>query len=150
VHGGVKASTTGNVTGIYDMSGGSWERVAGYVNNGHENLTIQVKVLLEAPGKYKNVYEALTSSGTTATTGNDNQQKNYESTEKIFGDAIYEVSSTISSWYSDTAICPVSNNPFFRLGGYYNYASQAGIFHFADAYGGISENDSFRPSVVVY
>lgn len=132
------------------MSGGSWERVAGYVNNGHENLTIQVKVLLEAPGKYKNVYEALTSSGTTATTGNDNQQKNYESTEKIFGDAIYEVSSTISSWYSDTAICPVSNNPFFRLGGYYNYASQAGIFHFADAYGGISENDSFRPSVVVY
>lgn len=150
MHGGVKASTTGNVTGIYDMSGGSWERVAGYVNNGHENLTIQVKVLLEAPGKYKNVYEALTSSGTTATTGNDNQQKNYESTEKIFGDAIYEVSSTISSWYSDTAICPVSNNPFFRLGGYYNYASQAGIFHFADAYGGISENDSFRPSVVVY
>ena len=82
MHGGVKASTTGNITGIYDMSGGSWERVAGYVNNGHENLTIQVKVLLEAPGKYKNVYEALTSSGTTATTGNDNQQKNYESTEK--------------------------------------------------------------------
>ena len=27
---GVKASTTGNVYGIYDMSGGSWERVAAY------------------------------------------------------------------------------------------------------------------------
>ena len=35
---GVLASTTGNVTGIYDMSGGSWERVAGYLDNGNWNL----------------------------------------------------------------------------------------------------------------
>ena len=34
---GVLASTTGNVTGIYDMSGGSWERVAGYLDNGNWN-----------------------------------------------------------------------------------------------------------------
>mgnify|MGYP005760656887 CR=1 FL=1 len=150
MHGGVKASTTGNITGIYDMSGGSWERVAGYVNNGSNNLTSYAKPLLEASEKHKNIYEAITSSGTIATTGNDDRLKNYERMSLIYGNAIYETSSTISSWYSDTAICPVSNNPFFRLGGYYNYASQAGIFHFADAYGGISENDSFRPSVVVY
>jgi len=35
---GVLASTTGNVTGIYDMSGGNWERVAGYLDNGNWNL----------------------------------------------------------------------------------------------------------------
>ena len=26
--GGVKASTTGNITGVYDMSGGAWEYTA--------------------------------------------------------------------------------------------------------------------------
>ena len=30
---GVLSSTTGNVYGIYDMSGGAWERVAGYLDN---------------------------------------------------------------------------------------------------------------------
>ena len=35
---GILASTTGNVTGIYDMSGGNWERVAGYLDNGNGNL----------------------------------------------------------------------------------------------------------------
>ena len=35
---GVLASTTGNVYGIYDMAGGAWERVAGYLDNGNERL----------------------------------------------------------------------------------------------------------------
>ncbi len=35
---GQLASTTGNVYGIYDMSGGAWERVAAYYDNGHKNL----------------------------------------------------------------------------------------------------------------
>ena len=35
---GILASTTGNITGIYDMSGGTWERVAGYLDNGSANL----------------------------------------------------------------------------------------------------------------
>ena len=32
---GKLASTTGNVYGIYDMSGGAWEYTAGYLDNGH-------------------------------------------------------------------------------------------------------------------
>ena len=35
---GMLASTTGNITGIYDMNGGAWERVAGYLDNGNESL----------------------------------------------------------------------------------------------------------------
>ena len=35
---GVKASTTGTVYGVYDMSGGAWEYIAAYVNNGDSNL----------------------------------------------------------------------------------------------------------------
>lgn len=33
-----KASTTGNVTGIYDMNGGAWEYVAAYYDNGNNYL----------------------------------------------------------------------------------------------------------------
>ena len=33
-----KASTTGNVTGIYDMNGGAWEFVAAYYDNGNNYL----------------------------------------------------------------------------------------------------------------
>ena len=32
------ASTTGNVTGIYDMNGGSWELIAGYLDNENQAL----------------------------------------------------------------------------------------------------------------
>ena len=35
---GMLASTTGNVTGIYDMNGGSWERVAAYIDNVNGSL----------------------------------------------------------------------------------------------------------------
>lgn len=35
---GKLSSTTGNVTGVYDMAGGSWEMVAGYLDNGNSNL----------------------------------------------------------------------------------------------------------------
>ena len=35
---GVLSSTTRNVTGVYDMAGGAWERVAGYLDNGNGNL----------------------------------------------------------------------------------------------------------------
>ena len=35
---GVLSSTTRNVTGVYDMAGGAWERVAGYLDNSNENL----------------------------------------------------------------------------------------------------------------
>ena len=34
-------STTGNVTGVYDMNGGAWEYVAAYWNNGNGNLSGQ-------------------------------------------------------------------------------------------------------------
>ena len=35
---GQMASTTGNTTGVYDMNGGAWERVAGYLDNKNGNL----------------------------------------------------------------------------------------------------------------
>lgn len=42
---GRKASTAGNVTGIYDMNGGSWEYVAAYYDNGNNYLNTYGKTL---------------------------------------------------------------------------------------------------------
>ena len=58
---GTKASTTGTIYGIYDMSGGTWERTAGLVNNGNENLTKYGQSLMNAlnngkSSKYVTVY----------------------------------------------------------------------------------------------
>ncbi len=35
---GQSASNTGTIYGIYDLSGGTWERTAAIINNDNENL----------------------------------------------------------------------------------------------------------------
>ena len=138
-------STTGNVWGIYDMSGGAWEYVAAYVNNGHENLVTYGETLINADTRYKDVYQA---SGTTD--GNDNQEQNYNlsTPEKgKYGDAVYETSSSYSytnSWYSDYSDLPCSEYPFFSRSGEYLYASYSGAFCFQDYSGNTVGNTSFR------
>ena len=49
-------STTGTVHGVYDMSGGAWEYVAAYVDNGDSNLTSYGSSLVNGDAKVKNVY----------------------------------------------------------------------------------------------
>ena len=53
----VKQSTTGNVTGIYDMCGGAWEYVAAYYDNGTSNLNGNEKDVFETDGTLKSEYE---------------------------------------------------------------------------------------------
>ena len=127
---GQKASTTGNIYGIYDMSGGAWERVAAYVNNGHDNLQIYGKSVVEGTAKYKDVYEQGAS---------DTQELNYGKAASKYGDAIYETSNGYSgsgaSWYSDWTDFVGNSNVFFYRGGGYSGAAGAGIFYFGRTYG---------------
>ena len=106
---GVLASTTGNVTGIYDMNGGAWENVAGYLDNQNENLTRYGKSLdgnikYFEGGKvnptYASLWEAYETSeeektnkislgdGTTLTQGelwdwNKREEKHHEARKRI-------------------------------------------------------------------
>ena len=50
---GKLASTTGNATGVYDMSGGAWERVAAYLDNGDSYLSSQGGIYFEKKGTSK-------------------------------------------------------------------------------------------------
>ena len=135
-------STTGNVYGVYDMSGGAWEYVAAYVNNGNGNLTNYGSSLVNGDPKTKNVY-------TKART--DSYENNYQQNKGVYGDAVYETSTSGSgttSWYSDYSIFPYSSNPFFLRGGYYNNGSGAGVFCFIYNDGGGNGDYSFRPVLV--
>ena len=134
-------STTGNVWGVYDMSGGAWEYVAAYVNNGNSSLTSYGSRLVNGDAKTKNVYTKASS---------DSYENNYQKNKGIYGDAVYETSTSGSgntSWYSDYSNFPNTNIPFFVRGGSCNDGSYAGMFYFHwDV--GYGSNYSFRPVLV--
>ena len=144
---GSQVSTTGNATGVYDMSGGAYEYVAAYVNNGHSNLSAYGNSLVnETDTKYKDTYRA------SATNGNDNQQTNYNyaqptETSGHYGDATWETSSNYTgstSWCGDYSYFPYTSDLFFLRGGYYSATSIAGVFNFSCSNGGANSNCTFR------
>ena len=152
---GVNASTTGNVTGVYDMSGGNWERTAAYVNNGSNSLILYGgELTIEGTAsKYRNVYESTVSDGTDA------QIADYDLTRPSkghYGDAIWETSSQTGesnpaySWYSDHSAFPQGGSPFFIYGGYHNDSSVAGVFSFIYSAGVPFSYDGFRVSLAVF
>ena len=140
---GVKASTTGNVYGVYDMSGGAWEYVAAYVNNGNSSLTSYGNSLYTSTdSKTKNVYAKGSS---------DNNSSNYSANAGVYGDAVYETSTNgngSTSWYSDYSNFSSASTPFFGRGGYCENSTGAGVLAFLNHNGGASSSVSFRPVLV--
>ena len=137
-------STTGNVYGIYDMSGGSWEYVASYVNNESGSLTTYGASLVNSSNtNLKQMYELGSS---------DDREPHYQANKGKYGDAVYETSTAgtgSSSWYGDYSYFPYSSDPFFLRGGRYLDSSGAGAFAFLDRSGSSHNNRSFRPVLVV-
>ena len=144
----VGQSTTGNITGIYDMSGGSFEYVAAYANNNDAILSTNGASLLNATSN-KNIY---TGSGTSSA-------NTYKANKNIYGDAIYETSfetydntdcsmtSTAgrcnrSSWNDNWSYMLVSGEVLAR-GGDYSAGSFSGIYNFHDN-SGLATDYSFR------
>ena len=136
-------STTGNVWGVYDMSGGAWEYVAAYVDNGNANLTkYGASLVNSSDARTKNVYTKASS---------DSYENNYQQNKGVYGDAVYETSTSGSgttSWYSDYSIFPYASFPFFVRGGSYNIGSNAGVFSFDNLTGNSGGYYSFRPVLV--
>ena len=141
-------STTGTVYGIYDISGGSYEYVAAYVNNGNSNLTTYGSSLVNAASYMKDVYDM--GSG-------DTRAANYAANSDVYGDAIYETSSgtyntsgdsNTQSWHGDYSGFPSSTSPFFPRGGGFGSGSYAGAFYFDNLNGGAHSVYGFRPVLV--
>ena len=134
---GQLASSTGNIYGIYDLNGGSFERIAAYIDtsvaltNGQE--------LVNAPERHKNVYEA---------SEDETSENNFEINSKAYGDAIYEISSyenQYSAWFSDYSRFSFGTDAFLvRGGGYYSTMLESGIFFYNMNAGVAATNGGFR------
>ena len=128
------------------MSGGAYEYTAAYVNNGNSNLTTYGSTLVNAAGKYKDVY----SKGSS-----DSYEPNYAMSTPDrghYGDAIWETSSRTNwtgSWYSDYSSFPSSFSPFFHRGGVCGGTSGTGVFVFSGGSGYYSSS-GFRVVVLVF
>ncbi len=138
---GYKASTTGNITGIYDMSGGAWEYVAGYMSSSSDASGFTSDEL-NTYSKYLDIYP----SNSTITSYNN----------RILGDATGEMgpfydyadndggSRYHNSWYEDRSYFIASSHPWFLRGGTYVYGVLAGQFYFYRYTGSISTYGGFR------
>ena len=151
---GTGASTTGNIYGVYDMSGGGLDYVMGNmktsdnlgqmsgmqdnnVNSGftginYDGTSVSGRAYPES--KYYDVY-------TYGTSGTD------LSTRYITGDATYEISQgdgKSTGWYSDYTSFVSTQWPWFYRGGGFNNTTVAGVFFSTCGGGGAGNGSTFR------
>ena len=127
-----KQSSTGNKTGIYDLSGGTTDRIVAYYTEGSQDYLDNASSLVN---DYK---DENTKRYVTAYTGTS------VSSAYKPGDATYET----SGWHGDSASFVSSENPFFTRGGGRNNANDgAGIFNFVNNAG--YSGNSFRMCLII-
>ena len=136
---GVKASTTGNVYGVYDMSGGSYEYTMGnMVNELNQFYPSNANNWSNTTYPLSKYYDSYTY-GTTY-----NNSSAYA--RGRLGDATVEMAPTGNkgNWYSDYAVFPYSSGPWFNRGGNYGTDMGAGAFAFNSYDGSARKDISFR------
>lgn len=139
---GQTASSTGNIYGIYDLSGGLGEFTAGYIEAGkyYEEFGGNLK---GDSDPYKSKYEG------TSNIYSDNYIQAVNA--KRLGEGIWETSNTGSgsiAWNDDDARFCYISYPFFRRGGSYGDKSKAGIFAYSCNTGGSILNAGFRAILI--
>ena len=159
-----KASTTGNISGVYDISGGNWEYVMAVIkdSNGLPISGKNSKYNSGFNGTYGNelgrktdgikfpetIYYDLYASNSIES-GDDTWYK-YENGH--LGDAIKEVAiskeneTSISRgiWYSDYAYFPTTTGPWIGRGGDFHDKTGIGVLNFGHDSGRASSSGCFR------
>ncbi|MGM9879165.1 MAG: hypothetical protein ACI31R_03990 [Bacilli bacterium] len=150
------ASTTGNIYGIYDMSGGADDYVMGNIVSSDGTT-----MLSGYTTSYNSGYIGVLQDGSTFT-GTYNYPENKYLDKYSFagtfsktkisklGDAIKEVKiSTQDSWYSNRGYVPYSLQPWLGRGGSYQNISYAGVFCSFSQRGSAYNNDYITSTRIV-
>lgn len=166
---GMKGSSTGNITGVYDLSGGLWERVSGYISDGSSQLTSNgTNSTYGSSGSLMgtnftanpNGYQSLSTRTYTIYPYNstdDNSAQNYTAYKGLlsstydYGDSILETSTggaDSTSWNSDHSYFAYTASPLFQRGGTYHNGSNAGSFAFYRTSGSAHYDSGFRAVLV--
>ena len=141
---GMLASTTGNIYGVYDLSGGAWEYTAGWDTLSSSSFITSYGKAIDGTIYFSTNGE---SDRTKTAYRNGTNQFNGEKKKEVCrtGDGIKETwISGSDSWFNDYSNCVVSFSPFSLRGGICDDGGDAGVF-FSDSYGGFPDSDtSFR------
>ena len=132
---GQYASTTGNVYGVYDMSGGAWEYVMGsYSTNLSQSSgsTGSMKTAVKPP--YVDIYNITSNNSCTWNTNGSG----------CGGHALFET----AGWGGDYSHFVSSSNPWFERGGVAGNGSGAGVFASGRTYGSTGSNFGFRVALL--
>ena len=139
---GYLASTTGNISGIYDMSGGAWEYMASYRSNTYGSSGFDASSISNYNSKYFDVYPS------------DSEVTTYN--KRILGDATGELGPFYyykdsdngqryhTTWGADNAYFVEASGPWFLRGGDYTHGAVAGSFAFGRNTGSAGSYLSFR------
>ena len=139
---GYLASTSGNISGVYDISGGSWEYLASYITGKLGLSGFSTTTLANYDSKYLDTYNASSAISTYKyrilgdATGEMGPFKQY-----LDGD---NTSRWHSSWYDDYSDFVESSYPWFVRSGHYTYGVLCGAFYFSRHTGGTHSSDGFR------
>ena len=141
---GMLASTTGNIYGVYDLSGGAWEYTANWD-------TLSSSSYITSYGKAVDGIIYFSTNGESDRTKtayrNGTNQFNGEKIKEVCrtGDGIKETwISGSDSWFNDYSYCVGSGSPFSMRGGYYDDGDSAGVFYSSYNTGGPYSGISFR------
>ncbi len=139
---GVKTSTTGNVYGVYDMSGGASERMMANYGNYPSNSNLDPVSIND---KYIDRYTGI----------------NYGYNGLKYGDAIYETSNGAvyngsswlgngtAAWDTNSSYMPYTDMSWFARGGTYASGGSNGPFAYINYYGGAYIDYTFRVTVII-
>lgn len=147
---GKLASTTGNITGVYDMSGGVWEYTMGNISSVTTGYTFYPSSSSFASSWYTTDTAKYVTTYAYDKTNTTNQ---IAYNRGRLGDATSEVvlsTGSTGGWYSDYAYSPYSINAWFYHGGGHDNGSGAGVFSFYYSNGNYSKVSSSRAALVSF
>ena len=142
-------TTTQNVYGVYDLSGGASEYIAAYINNSNQYLVYGKNgegYLLSdnSNTKYKTIYSNTNEEQSYT---ERNGTLNYKSNSLKRGDAIFETSMNgyqSTSWNTNSSFFMQYDVPFMVRGGTFADSVSAGLFNYNACNGQANASESFR------
>ena len=157
---GVKGSSTGNITGVYDVNGCIYEYIASYITNGNSSLStygssFAYTIANATPQTNNRSTKWATAypydSSNDSYTNNWTKYNSFKSIAYGFGDAILETSTSgigSTSWNGDYSTFAYMSSSFFMRGGACNTGSGAGTFFFDSSDGYCYFSYGFRAVLV--
>ena len=150
---GTVASNTGTIYGVYDMSGGVWERISALINNENSSLHTYGESIMSAlnNGKASEYVMVYKNEEKNVQNADEVDKTNYNLNIQVYGDAMAETSSSgigNTGWNQDYSSFARGDTPFFTRGGGCWDTSNAGLYGFFRTAGINSYDAGFRPVLV--